>query len=228
LEQGAAVIAKVLTKRGIPEPTLRRLPVYHHLLQRLETEGSRFVSCSRIGAELDLDPTQVRKDFEMAGVEGRPKVGFLVAELVPAIEETLGWRNVNEAFLAGAGNLGAALLGYPRFQELGLNIVAAFDADPSKVGVGVHGRPVLPLDKLTDLARRMRVHIGILTVPAAAAQDVADRMVQGGILALWNFAPVTLRVPPDVIVQNEELYYGLAALSRRLAQRLDVPIPTGD
>lgn len=222
------MIAKYQQRKGISEPTLRRLPVYHHYLLGLQGQGATFVSCSRIGRDLSLDPTQVRKDFEMAGVEGRPRVGFLVAELVPAIEETLGWRNVNEAFLAGVGHLGTALLGYPRFKDLGLNIVAAFDADASKVGATVHERPVLALDKLTDLARRMRVHIGILTVPAAVAQDVADRMTQGGILALWNFAPVTLRVPQGVIVQNEELYYGLAALSRRLAQRLDVPIPTGD
>ena len=222
------MIAKLLSQRGIPEPAIRRLPVYHHLLQHLQRQGEEVVSCSRLGRDLRLDPTQIRKDFEAIGVCGKPKVGFAVKDLLAGIEEALGWRNVNEAFLAGVGHLGTALLGHPRFRELGLDIVAAFDADPLKIGTQVHGRAVLPLDKLTDLGRRMRVHIGILTVPAEAAQDVAERMIAGGILALWNFAPVTLRVPDSVIVQTEDLYYGLAALSRRLARRLDLPIPSGD
>jgi redox-sensing transcriptional repressor len=112
------------------------------------------------------------------------------------------------------------LLGYPRFSDYGLNIIAAFDSDPDKVGNAIHGKEVLPLSKLPNLAQRMHILIGIITVPDTAAQEVADLMVAGGILAIWNFAPAQLRVPEDVMVHNENLYCSLASLSQKLAKRL--------
>lgn len=208
-------------RRGaIPEPTLRRLPSYLHRLRQLHESGREVVSSTHLGADLGLDPVQVRKDLEHTGLAGKPRVGHSVADLIDAIEGLLGWNNLNQAFLAGAGNLGAALIGYPRFKQSGLEIVAAFDLAPAKVGTEIHGRPVLGLDKLQTLALRMHVLVGIIAVPAEAAQSVADLMVESGILAIWNFAPVHLRVPEEVIVQNEDLYSGLASLSQKLAARL--------
>jgi redox-sensing transcriptional repressor len=204
----------------IPEPTLKRLPRYHQLLTALAHTSLQSVSCSQIGADLGLDPTQVRKDLAVVRVTGKPNVGYSVAELVLGIEKLLGWNNSKDAFLAGAGNLGAALLGYGGFAPLGLNIVAAFDIDPRKIGTQVCGKHVLSLAKLAELARRMHVHIGIITVPAAQAQSVAHLMVEGGIRAIWNLAPVTLRVPDTVVVQNENLESSLAALSYKLDVRL--------
>ena len=119
-----------------------------------------------IGLDLNLVPVQVRKDLQYTGIVGKPKTGYAVPELIAAIETFLGWNNVNEAFLAGAGNLGTALLGHERFSNFGLRIVAAFDTDPEKVGQWVHGKMVLPLDKLADLAKRMSIHLGIITAPA--------------------------------------------------------------
>jgi len=206
--------------RAVAEATLRRLPLYHRYCKSLEQEGVVAVSCTHIGKELGFDPTQVRKDIEVTGIVGRPKVGYAVVELLAAIEQFLGWNNVNEAFLIGAGSLGAALLGYTRFQQCGLNIVAAFDTDPAKIGKQIHEKHVLPLDRLPELMRRMHVYIGIVTVPAAAAQNVANLLVEGGARAIWNFAPVRLRVPEDVIVHNEDLYCSLAALSQKLAKAL--------
>lgn len=205
---------------AVPEPTLRRLPLYHRLLKDLQAKGSERVSCTDIGAELVFDPTQVRKDLEFTGVAGRPRIGYQIPELVEGIERFLGWNNTNEAFLVGAGNLGAALMGYKRFPEYGLNIIAAFDSDPLKIDCPIHGKEVLPLSKLPNLARRMHVLIGVITVPDAAAQEVADLMVAGGILAIWNFAPAQLRVPEHVIVHNEDLYCSLASLSQKLAKAL--------
>ncbi len=204
-------------KDTVPEPTLRRLPLYHRFLKSLQEQGAQRVSCTEIGNELKLDPTQVRKDLEFSGVGGRPRIGYQLDELIAGLEGFLGWNNVNEAFLVGAGNLGAALLGYPKFADYGLNIVAAFDADPRKIGKSIHGKEVLPISKLENLARRMHILIGIITVPDSAAQDVADRMINGGIMAIWNFAPVQLRVPEGVIVHNENLYVSLATLSQKLA-----------
>lgn len=205
-------------ERVAPEPTLRRLPLYHRYLKVLQDGGVTTVSCTKIGMALSLDPTQVRKDIEVTGIVGRPKTGYGVADLADAIERFLGWDNATEAFLVGAGSLGAALLGYHKFAECGLQIVAAFDADPAKVGGQIHGKHVLAIEQLPDLMQRMHVPIGIITVPAAVAQRVADLMVTGGVRAIWNFAPVHLNVPADVIVHNEDLYCSLAALSQKLRQ----------
>jgi redox-sensing transcriptional repressor len=211
----------------VSEATLRRMPTYLHYLRRCQEEGTTFISSGEIGSELGLDPTQVRKDVEVTGIVGKPRVGFSVAELALAIEEFLGWNKLTEAFLAGAGNLGTALLGYDRLKNYGVHIVAAFDSDPRKVGTEIYGRQVLSIDRLANLAERMHVLIGIITVPADQAQAVADQMVAGGIQAIWNFAPVNLRLPKHIIVQHEELYYTLAALSRKLAAHLRETPQTG-
>jgi redox-sensing transcriptional repressor len=209
---------------SIPQPSLRRLPQYHHYLKDMEAKGISRVSCSVIGQDLGLVPVQVRKDLQYTGIIGKPKTGYSVSELILNIETFLGWNNINEAFLVGAGNLGTALLGHERFSKFGLQIVAAFDSDPAKIGQWIHERMVLPLDKLADLAQRMSIHLGIITTPADVAQSVADEMVKGGIQAIWNFAPVKLRVPEEIIVHNEDLYNSLASLSWKLARRFRVPI----
>jgi|SRR5271166_23826 len=209
---------------SIPQPSLRRLPQYHHYLKDIEAKGIIQVSCSMIGRDLGCIPVQVRKDLQYTGIIGKPKTGYSVTELIQAIEIFLGWKNVNEAFLVGLGNLGTALLGHERFSKFGLQIVAAFDLDPAKTGQWVHEKVVLPVDKLAEMAQRMSIHLGIITTPAEAAQSVADEMVKGGIQAIWNFAPVKLRVPEHIIVHNEDLYNSLASLSWKLARRFRVPI----
>jgi redox-sensing transcriptional repressor len=208
----------------IPQPSLSRLPQYHRYLLETMSLGVRQISCSMIGRDLNLVPVQVRKDLQYTGIVGKPKTGYSVAELIQAIESFLGWNNVNEAFLVGAGNLGTALLGHERFSRFGLQIVAAFDIDPGKVGQWIHGKAVLPLEKLADLANRMSIHLGIITAPAEVAQSIADEMVKGGILAIWNFAPIRLKLPAGTIVHNEDLYSSLASLSWKLARRFRVPI----
>jgi redox-sensing transcriptional repressor len=208
----------------IPQPSLSRLPKYHHYLLEIMALGVHQISCSAIGRDLNLVPVQVRKDLQYTGIVGRPKTGYVVSELIQAIESFLGWNNVNEAFLVGAGNLGTALLGHERFSRFGLQIVAAFDNDPRKVGQWIHGKAVLPLDKLAELSKRMSIHLGIITTPAEVAQSIADEMVRGGILAIWNFAPVRLKLPSGTIVHNDDLFSSLASLSWKLARRFKVPI----
>ena len=215
----------VIRPRVIAEASLRRLPLYHRFLQELAASGAptpdlAYVSCSAIGRALDLDPTQVRKDIEATGIVGKPKVGYPLAGLINRIEDFLGWNNSKEAFLVGAGSLGSALMGYEKFRQFGFNIIAAFDTDPYKVGEQIHGKEVLHLEKLLDLAQRMHIHLGVIATPAVAAQKVANLMVEGGIRAIWNFAPVHLRVPASVILQNEDLYHSLASLSFKLERLL--------
>jgi redox-sensing transcriptional repressor len=215
------------TNKTVPEPTLKRLPLYHRFLKELQRLGKESVSCTEIGGELKLDPTQVRKDLEAASITGRPRIGYTVVNVIDGIDEFLGWKKVNEAYLVGAGSMGSALLGYHKFEECGLKIVAAFDTDRAKVGRKIHDKHVMPLEKLTNLAQRMHVLIGIITVPAPDAQMVADLLVAGGIRAIWNFAPVRLRVPGNIIVHNEDLYCSLASLSQKLAKELQAnpPLP---
>jgi redox-sensing transcriptional repressor len=203
-----------------PLPSVRRLPIYLRLLQSLRAGGRDAVSCTHIGKDLGLVSTQVRKDLAVTGIVGKPKVGYNVPALIAAIEEFLGWNNVQDAFVVGVGSLGRALMGYQGFQEYGLRLVAGFDVDPAKVGVEVHGKEVFALDQFRERAVEMNVMIGVLTVPAATAQEAAQLMVSSGIRAIWNYTPVTLEVPPSVIVEDVKLSASLAVLSSRLAELL--------
>lgn len=213
--------------QGIPDATLRRLPTYGHLLRRLAQQNQEFVSCTQIGGALHLDPTQVRKDLAVTGVIGRPKVGYKVLELCEKVEDFLGWTNTQDAVLIGVGSLGTALLGYKPFADNGVRIVAAFDTDAAKVDEMVHETPVFPLEKLPNLVERMKIHVGIVTVPVENAQTVCDLLVLSGIRAIWNFAPTALHVPDGVIVQNENLFSSLAILSSKLAAALRTPAGRG-
>jgi redox-sensing transcriptional repressor len=170
---------------------------------------------------LALDPTLVRKDLALTGIVGKPRIGYPVEDLIESIETFLGWNNTTDAFLIGVGHLGQALLGFGEFEARGLRIVAAFDADPARVGQVVHGREVLPMEKLANLIERMHIHIGIITVPRDAAQGVADILVKAGILAIWNFTITSLHVPEGIVVENADLTPSLAALSSRLRAALE-------
>lgn len=201
---------------SVPEPTLKRLPLYYHYFKRLLADGRDVVSCTHIGNDLDFDPPQIRKDLAYTGIRGVPKVGYTLPELLDRIERFFGWNRVDEGFLVGVGNLGRALLGYKGFENYGFNIVAAFDSDPAKVHTTVSGIKVLDMSKLSDLAKRMKVSVGLIATPDVQAQGVADVMISGGIAAIWNFAPICLKTPDHIIVQNENLGVGLAVLTKKL------------
>jgi redox-sensing transcriptional repressor len=201
-----------------PEPTLRRLPKYLNVLTVLKEKNILEVSSTLIANELGLDPTQVRKDIQYTGIEGKPKTGFNTDELIKSIRSFLNWDNTTDAFIVGIGSLGTAILGYKQFKLHGINFVAAFDTDTEKIGQYIHGIPVLPIEKLTNLTSRMKVHIGVLTVPASAAQAVANMMIEGGIQAIWNFAPTHIKVPDNVIVENAQLTHSLAVITRKLSE----------
>jgi redox-sensing transcriptional repressor len=202
--------------RSTPEPSLRRLTKYLDLLYKLQSDGQVTISCTQIGNEMSSDPTQVRKDIEYTGIIGKPKTGYVVAELIFAIESFFNWNNVTDAFLVGAGNLGRAILGYEHFKKYGLNIVSAFDVSPLLIGTEINNVPILDFEKLTNLAQRMKIHIGVITAPVDCAQDIADKMVEGGIKAIWNFAPIHLKVPEGIIVEHTHLTQSLAVLTQNL------------
>lgn len=206
--------------KEISQQTLKRLPYYLNYLNELKMNGILQAASPQIASALGYNDIQVRKDLaSVSRSPGRPKMGFMVSELINDIEEFLGYRNTNDAILVGVGCLGRALLGYKGFQSYGLNIAAAFDHDESKIGTEVDGKHVFSLDKLSDLCKRLNIHIGIITVPAGNAQDVCNLLVSSGIKAVWNFAPVRLKVPEGILVQNENMAESLALLSQHLKQQ---------
>jgi redox-sensing transcriptional repressor len=202
----------------IPYPSIRRFPSYLQVIRHFRREGSETVSSADIARELNLTNIQVRKDIGFTGIIGKPKIGYDIAELEDVIVTYLGWHTTHDAFLVGVGGLGSALLGYPGFQEYGLNILAGFDVKSCMIGKRVHSKPVYHIDDLKKYVEQKEVRIGILTVPQPVAQLCAEKMVEAGIKAIWNFSTEQLDVPDDIIVQRENLSVGLALLSVKVSQ----------
>lgn len=200
-------------------PTLNQLVVerlmhyYHLVAEQIETQASGHVSSAQIAQLLDMDDTLVRKDLAAIGVRGRPRVGFSAQQLMDAIRETLGFNERYKSIIIGAGRLGGAIASYAGFGKYGLDIVALFDADPLRVGEMLGGVYVKPVDALESVVREQGVHLAVLTVPAEAAQPLADRLVEAGIRAIWNFAPTSLVVPSSIFVRHEHISVGLAELA---------------
>lgn len=142
----------------------------------------------------------------------------MTIQLINEIESFLGYNNVHDAVLVGAGRLGRALMGYDGFKSYGLNILAAFDSNADCIGTTESGKQIFSMERLGDICRRLGVHIGIITVPADQAQAVCDALVEAGIKAIWNFAPIHLYVPDGVLVQTENMAASLAMLSKHLAE----------
>lgn len=208
------------TEPHYTSPLLARLVHYYHFVAQRsrETEAAN-VSSAQIADYVRIDDTQVRKDLAAIGVRGAPRVGYPAAEVQTRIRTVLGFDAACPAVLVGAGRLGGALALYPGFDEYGLKIAGLFDADPRKVGLHIGQIMILPLSDVKEVVRRNNVRLGILTVPAAAAQEIADLLVSAGVQALWNFAPVNLNVPRDVIVRHEHISVGLGELLYHLKRR---------
>ncbi len=200
-------------------PSTRRLPSYLHIIRNAQRNSQFYISGTVIAQELNLEPIQVRKDLAITGIIGKPKKGYPVDALIAAVERYLGWDEMHDAIVVGAGNLGSALMGYPEFRIHGLHIVAAFDTDPDKIGKKIHGVTVLNLADLEATIRGSKVEYAILTVPSPHAQETADTLVQSGIRAIWNFTNAKLKVPDEVVVHREDLSSGYALLSVMLQTR---------
>ena len=200
----------------IPEPTLRRLPWYLSNAKLMKEKGETYVSSTQISRQINIDASQIAKDLSYVNITGRTRVGYEIDRLIQVLEDFLGFTELHRAYLFGVGNLGGALLSDAGLAHFGLQIVGAFDVDPRLVGTAIHGIPIYHSD---DFERRMQadgVCIGVLTVPINFAQQVTDKMVAGGIRAIWNFTPFRIRVPEHIVVQNTSLYAQLAVMFNRL------------
>jgi redox-sensing transcriptional repressor len=177
------------------------------------------VSSEDLGRLLAITSVQIRKDLAFFGEFGRRGIGYEVDSLARQVTAILGADRPRRVALVGLGHLGQALANYEGFREHGFNIAVMFDADPSKVGLTVAGQRILPVDSMSDVVKHTGVELAVLAVPAHAAQRVTDTLVQAGVRAIWNFAPVRLCVPDHVEVRDENLIVGLLALSYYLKER---------
>ncbi len=199
-------------------PTIRRLPAYLQVVRQAEADGVVVISGTTIAQELELEPIQVRKDLAVTGIIGKPRVGYVVKDLITALEHFLRWDVTHTAVVIGAGHLGTALLGHTEFRKNGLNVVAAFDADVTKVGKRFHGIEVFSIDDLSSYLTTHGVTLAILTIPAHVAQEICSKVIEAGVKAIWNFTSIKLKVPEGqtgVLIQKEDLSSGYAVLSVR-------------
>ena len=204
-----------MNSKEISKSVLKRLPGYLSYLKSIPDNASPYISATALAAALGMGEVQVRKDLAMVSDGGRPKIGYLRQSLIEDISQFLGYDNTTDAILVGAGKLGQALMGYKGFEAYGLNVLAAFDAEPT-ADKTEEGKPIQPMNSLESFCRANNILMGIITVPASHAQAVCDQMIACGIKAIWNFAPVHLAVPSNILVQNENMATSLAVLSMHL------------
>ena len=205
--------------KKISKSVLKRLPGYLSYLKNMPENSPPHISATALANALGMGEVQVRKDLATVSDGGRPKIGYLRESLIEDIEQFLGYDNTTDAVLIGAGKLGQALMGYQGFDDYGLNILAAFDANPKKEQTD-EGKPIYSISYLGEFLREHKVLMGIITVPAEYAQQVADQLIAGGIKAIWTFAPTHLEVPGNILVQYENMATSLAVLSVHLQAQI--------
>jgi len=214
----------------VPKVVVSRLSLYLRELQRLEAAGQATISSGQLGTLLGFSDAQVRKDLGFFGQFGYPGVGYRCDELIRAMRDILGTNQTWSVGMVGAGNLGQALLGYRGFGRQNFTITAAFDADPEKVGNVIQGIRIQPIEELAETIHAKGIRLGMIVVPAARAQEAADRLVAAGIEGIVNFAPVTLVLPPhvqnvgvDLAIELEQLSFSVTSKLARI--QADQPTP---
>lgn len=197
----------------IPEATIIRLSVYSRHLTDVDRKGIITTSSGDIAEGVGVSPAQVRKDLAYFGEFGTRGVGYNVKDLRQHILRILGLSVDWSVALVGAGHLGLALSSYKGFRERGFIITSIFDSDPAKIGTKIGDVEVLPIEKLEEVTKQNHTQIGIVAVPSAFAQEIADKLIKAGVQAILNFAPVVLNVPPEIELRNVDLAVNLEVLT---------------
>ena len=207
-----------MSTEKISDKVISRLTQYHCILVDYIKKKNYTITSSVIAQLLKIDDSQVRKDISMLNNAGKSRVGYDVIQLKATIEKTLGFSKPKNAFIIGAGNLGTALAKYNDFEAYGLNVMALFDIDKTKIGKNINSKPVLDIKELSEYKKKMNVEIGILTVPADFAQEIANYAVKSKINYIWNFSPTVLEVPNGVEVWNENLMGNFLQFSYKISK----------
>ncbi|MDO8879357.1 MAG: redox-sensing transcriptional repressor Rex [Coriobacteriia bacterium] len=203
----------------VPEGVIERLPLYLNILIQLRRDGIATVSSACLGELTLVNPAQIRRDLTHFGSFGKRGVGYDVVTLVDRIQRILGADHVHRLALVGAGNLGSAIAGYNGLRQHGFLVTAIFDSDPRRIGTRIGDVTIQSIDDLERVLRDQDIRIGVVAVPPAAAQEVTDRLADGGVRIILNYTPVIVRVPQGVTLHNtdpvHELLHTLYYLSRR-------------
>lgn len=203
-----------MTKK-ITSQTLSRLPMYFNYLTSLpDSKKSGHISATAVAEALGLNDVQVRKDLASVSRGGKPKIGYVTAELIGDIGHFLGFENHDGVVVAGMGNLGRAMLECNGFSDYGFDILCGFDCSSDIVGTEINGKPVYHISEFSEFCRNGNIRIGIITVPENSAQEVCDIMVDAGLEYILNFAAVHLNAPKNVTIHNENISLTLAMLAR--------------
>jgi redox-sensing transcriptional repressor len=203
----------------IPKATLGRLPLYLRALNELHHLNIQFVSSEEMAVKLGITSSQLRKDLSYFGGQGIRGTGYDVAYLLARIKDILGISQNWRMAIIGLGKIGTALACYPGLRQHGISVAALFDIDETKIGWKVGEIPIKHLSELAEIKREMGLEIAALTVPAQVAQEVTDLVIEAGFHGIWNFAPIRLETPENVIVQYEDLVVGVLTLSHLLSRK---------
>lgn len=207
--------------RAIPEAAVARLAVYLRVLSAMAEQGSVTVSSEELATAAGVNSAKLRKDLSYIGTYGTRGVGYEVDVLTSEIQRVLGLTRQQNTAVVGIGNLGHALANYGGFPGRGFPVTALFDVDPDLIGVPVGGLPVCHIDDIPEVCAARNIAIGVIATPPAAAQTVCDRLVEGGVHCVLNFAPVVLQVPDHVEVRKVDLAIELQILSFHVARNAE-------
>ena len=200
---------------------IQRYPIYLKYLISMRNAGVVNITSPLIARALKFSEEQVKKDLQaITSTKGKPNLGRDINVLIDDIEQLLGYKNTDDAIIVGVGSIGEAFMKYEGFKEFGLNILAGFDINPQKIDTKINGKPIFAMSKLKNLVGRLNVKIAIIATPSSAAQYVADLLVDAGIQAIWNFAPINLNVSEDIVIENVNLASSLAVISHKLKSKL--------
>lgn len=200
-------------KKDVSITVIRRLPIYYRYLEDLLQRGVTRISSSELSEIVGFTASQIRQDLNNFGGFGQQGYGYNVAELYEEVKKILGLDKTYNTILIGAGNLANAITHYNDFTESGFNLMAMFDSNPEKLGKARNGIDVLPIDGVADFIKENNVEMAIFTLPREAAQSVANSIVGTGVKGIWNFAPIDLDVPEEIVVEDVRLSESLYTLS---------------
>lgn len=212
-EPDALAFGDGLGGHKVPDPTIERLSAYLQCVRALRTAGLLTASSAQIAKSTGINAAQLRKDLSYFGEFGRPGLGYDLAELEDQLSHIMGLDHERDVLLVGAGNLGRALSSYTGFARRGFRIVAAFDVDDARVGHKMGECPVHHLQELIAVNARLKAQVGVVAVPASAAQTAVDALVAAGVRAVLNFAPTTIAPHAGVTVRNVDLTSQMEVLS---------------
>ncbi|MDD3726638.1 MAG: redox-sensing transcriptional repressor Rex [Candidatus Ratteibacteria bacterium] len=209
----------MVKKQNIPTETIKRMIAYLRYLERVKDKGVKIISSRDITLLLNIPPAQFRKDLSFFGEFGKRGVGYNVENLIDTIKKLLGLNKKIKVIVVGAGRLGTALIQYPGFSEINIEIIGAFDINPQKVGQSIKGINIYNIKDIKKFITKNNIKIAILCVPADAAQSVADLLIEAKIKSILNFAPVVLILPEGINIANVDMAGEIGSIIYRMKEQ---------